>query len=283
MTIAEQREAVAILATYGISARRACVLVQLPRATLQYQARPRRDDADLLAEITALAHHHPRYGYRRIWALLRRTRRVNRKRVHRLWQQARLHVTRRPRRRTRRERPAPVAAAYPQHVWAYDFLEDRAQDGSVLRILTVMDEFTREGLDIDVATTTSAERVIERLEQLVALHGAPAYLRSDNGPEFVAVAVQLWLAHRRVSTLYIDPGCPWQNGKEERFNGTVRDECLNLHIFRSAAEARVRLRAFRHQYNEERPHSALAYQTPLEFKRAWHVAQAQPDDPNIAT
>jgi putative transposase len=239
MTIAEQREAVAILATHGISARRACVLVQLPRATLQYQARPRRDDAALLAEITALAHQYPRYGYRRIWALLRRTRHVNRTRVHRLWQQARLHVKRLPRRRSRRERRPPVAAAYPQHVWAYDFVEDRAENGSVLRIVTVMDEFTREGLDIDVATTTSAERVINRLEQLIALHGAPAYMRSDTGPECVAVAVQLWLAQRRVRTLYIDPGCPWQNGKEERFNGTVRDACLNLQLFRSAAEARV--------------------------------------------
>jgi len=146
-----------------------------------------------------------------------------------------------------------------------------------------MDEFTREGLDIEAARTTSAEQVISVLEQLVALHGAPAYLRSDNGPEFVALAVQAWLAKRQIATLSIDPGCPWQNGKEERFNGTVRDECLNMLIFASVAEARVHLQAFRRHYNEERPHSALGYKTPIEFKRAWLTAQEYPDDPNIAT
>jgi putative transposase len=146
-----------------------------------------------------------------------------------------------------------------------------------------MDEFTREGLDIDVDTSSSAQRVIRRLEELVAQYGVPAYLRSDNGPEFVAVAIQGWLAQRQIATLYIDPGCPWQNGKEERFNGTVRDECLNMHVFTSAIEASVRLSTFRHHYNEERPHSALGYQTPSEFKRAWVAAQQKSDDPNIAT
>ena len=274
MTIAEQREAVRFLAAYGISVRRACLLVHLPRATFQYPTRPRIDEEALAAEITALAQEHPRYGYRRIWALLRRTRPLNRKRVHRLWKRARLQVKRVPRRRTRRQRAVPQVAAYPQHVWAYDFVEDHALDGSSLRILTVMDEFTREGLEIEVDTSTSAEWIISRLAQLVAIHGAPAYLRSDNGPEFVAVAIQTWLAQRQIATLYIDPGCPWQNGKEERFNGTVRDECLNLYVFASVAEARVRLHAFRRHYNEERPHSALGYQTPSEFKRAWVAAQA---------
>ena len=283
MTIAEQRDAVRFLATKGISVRRACQLAQLERATFQYRARPRADEEAVLADITALAQQHPRYGYRRVWALLRRKGTINRKRVHRLWKRARLQVKRLVRRRVRRNRPAPQSAAYPNHVWAYDFVEDQALDGSVLRILTVMDEFTREGLDIDVDTSSSAERVIGRLEELVALHGAPAYLRSDNGPEFVAVAVQLWLVQRQIRTLYIDPGCPWQNGKEERFNGTVRDECLNMHLFTSASDASVRLTAYRHHYNEERPHSALGYQTPMEFKRAWVVAQQKSDDPNIAT
>lgn len=283
MTIVERRDAVTFLASKGISVRRACVLMQLSRATFRYQARPRPQDDALLADITQVAHAHPRYGYRRVWAVLRRKRIINRKRVHRLWTRARLQVKRRVRSRTDRNRPAPVAAAYPNHVWAYDFVEDHAQDGSVLRILTVMDEFTREGLAIDSATTTSAERVIRRLEALVASYGAPAYLRSDNGAEFVAVAVQAWLARQHIGTLYIDPGCPWQNGKEERFNGTVRDECLNMHVFTSVAEANVRLEVFRHHYNEERPHSALNYQTPVEFKRVWMASQQKPDDPNIAT
>jgi len=283
VTIAEQRDAVTFLATKGISVRRACLLAQLQRATFHYQARSRPQEEALLADITELAQQHPRYGYRRIWALLRRKRTINRKRVHRLWKRARLQVKRAIRRRPRRNRPAPQSAVYPNHVWAYDFVEDRALNGSTLRILTVMDEFTREGLDIDVDTSSSAERVTSRLAELVTLYGAPAYLRSDNGPEFVAVAVQIWLAQRQIGTLYIDPGCPWQNGKEERFNGTVRDECLNLHSFTSATEAGVRLSAYRQHFNEERPHSALGYQTPSEFKRAWVAAQQKPDDPNIAT
>jgi len=283
VTIAEQRDAVRFLATKGISVRRACQLAQLERATFQYRARPRPDEEALLADMSELAGQHPRYGYRRIWALLRRKRSINRKRVHRLWKHARLQVKRAVRRRPRCNRPAPLAAAYPNHVWAYDFVEDYALDGSTLRILTVMDEFTREGLDIDVDTSSSAERVIRRLEDLIARYGAPAYLRSDNGPEFVAIAIQAWLARQQIATLYIDPGCPWQNGKEERFNGTVRDECLNMHVFNSASEAAVRVRLFRQHYNDERPHSALGYQTPSGFKCAWVAAQEKSDDPNIAT
>src|SRR4051812_46349576 len=142
-----------------------------------------------------------------------------------------------------------------------------------------MDEFTREGLALDVALSTSAERVIGVLTALVAQHGALAHLRSDNGAEFVAIAVQTWLAQCGIQTLYIDPGKPWQNGKEERFNGTVRDECLNMHVVISLGEACVRLGVFRHQYNMERPHSQLGYLTPLAFKAAWLDAQAKLQDP----
>src|SRR5258706_4202205 len=146
-----------------------------------------------------------------------------------------------------------------------------------------MDVFTREGLAIDVALTTSAERVIGILTALVAQHGAPTYLRSDNGAEFVATAVQAWLAECGVQTLYIEKGKPWQNGKEERFNGTVRDECLNLHQFYSVAESCVRLSTFRHHYNQERPHSSLGYLTPQAFKAALFEAQAKQPDPHIGT
>ena len=185
--------------------------------------------------------------------------------------------------RIRRPRPERLQATYPGHIWAYDFVEDALMDGTPLRILTVMDEFTREGLAIDVARTTSAERVIGVLSALVAQHGAPAYLRSDNGSEFVATVVQLWLDQCGVQTLYIEPGKPWQNGKEERFNGTVRDECLNLHVFTSVAEACVRLNAYRHEYNTERPHSQLSYLTPRAFKAAWTEAQAKQQGPLIGT
>jgi len=276
--MAEQRVAVQFLIAGGLSVRRACALVQIHRSTFQYSAHP-SDDTALLTQIQELARQHPRYGYRRISVLIRSTQQVNQKRVRRLWRLHRLQVRRVVRKRTRRVRPERLQAAYPGHIWAYDFVEDALADGTPLRILTVMDEFTREGLAIDVALTTSAERVIGVLSALLAQHGAPAYLRSDNGAEFVASAVQTWLAQSGVQTLYIEPGKPWQNGKEERFNGTVRDECLNLHLFSSLAEACVRLGALRHHYNTERPHSQLGYLTPLAFKVAWFEAQAKVQDP----
>jgi putative transposase len=280
--VSEQREAVAFLVAGGLSVPRACALVQLARSTFRYLAHP-RDDTELLAHIRELVARHPRYGYRRISVLLRRTGRVNEKRVRRLWRQQRLQVQRVRRRRLRPVRPARLAASYPNHIWAYDFVEDVLADGTPLRILTVMDEFTREGLAVDVALTTSAERVIGVLSGLIAQHGVPAYLRSDNGAEFVATVVQAWLAQCGVQTLYIAPGKPWQNGKEERFNRTVRDECLNMHQFYSVAECCVRVGTFRHHYNHDRPHSRLGYLTPLAFKIAWYDAQAKQQDPHIGS
>ena len=274
----EQREAVQFFVDGGLAVQRACALAQMHRSTFRYVAHP-TDDTPLVRQIQALAVRHPRYGHRRISALLNRTEKVNPKRVRRLWRLHRLQVRRVVRKRIRRERPERLQAAYPGHIWAYDFVEDALVDGTKLRILTVMDEFTRAGLALSVAVTTSAERVIGVLTALVAQHGVPAHLRSDNGAEFVALAVQTWLAHCGVQTLYIDPGKPWQNGKEERCNGTVRDECLNMHVFASLAEAGVRLSAFRHQYNTERPHSQLGYLTPLAFKAAWVDAQAKVQDP----
>lgn len=253
-------------------------MVAIHRATFQYIAHP-SDETALVTQIQELAIHHPRYGYRRISVLVNRTEQVNQKRVRRLWRHHRLQVRRVVRKRTRRLRPERLLAAYPGHIWAYDFVQDALADGTTLRFLTVIDEFTREGLALDVAVTTSAERVIGVLTALIAQHGAPAHLRSDNGAEFVATAVQAWLAQRGVQTLYIEPGKPWQNGKDERFNGTVRDECLNLHSFSSVAEACVRSGTFLHHYNHERPHSQLGYLAPLVFKAAWLEAQAKHQDP----
>ena len=280
--MSDKREAVHFLVRGGLSVHRACALLALHRSTFRSAAHP-RDDTQTVTQMQRLAAQNPRYGYRRIDALLNQTAPVNHKRVRRLWRTHRLQVSRVVRKCLRRERPARLQAAYPGHIWAYDFVEDALADGRRLYILTVMDEFTREGLALDVALSTSAERVIGVLTALVAPHGAPGHLRSDNGAEFVATAVQLWLAECGVETLYIDPGKPWQNGKEERFNGTVRDECLNLHVFSSLAEAHVRLSAFRQHYNSERPHSRLGYLTPLAFKSAWLEAQAKLQDPNIST
>jgi putative transposase len=282
MTVADQRGAVQFLVAGGLSVHRACILVQLHRSTFRYVAHP-RDDTALVAQLQSLAARHPRYGYRRMEALVRQSAVVNHKRLRRVWRRHRLQVPRLRRARRQRPRPVQFQAAYPGHIWAYDFVEDALLDGTTLRILTVMDEFTREGLAVEVALPISAARVITVLTALMTEHGVPAYLRSDNGPELVATAVQLWLAERKVTTLYIEPGKPWQNGKEERFNGTVRDECLNLHVFTSLAEAQVRLSTFRQEYNTERPHSRLGYLTPHAFKAAWMQAQAKLQDPNIGT
>jgi putative transposase len=167
-------------------------------------------------ELSVLAEKRLRYSYRRAWAVLRRTRAINRKRVHRLWKRAQLQVKRSRRSRRRREQTDRVVAAYPNHIWAYDFVQDHDQYGNTLYILTVMDEFTREGLAIDGALDTSAERVIGVLVQLVPVYGTPEQVRSDNGAEFVAHALQRWLAKQHILPLYIDPGCLWQNGKIEQ-------------------------------------------------------------------
>jgi putative transposase len=190
-----------------VSVRRACALIQIHRSSFQHNAHP-SDDTPLLTQIQHLATQYPRYGYRRISVLVNRTEKVNQKRIRRLWRRHRLQVRRVVRKRTRRPRPERLQAAYPGHIWAYDFVEDALAAGTPLRILIVMDEFTREGLALDVALTTSAERVLGVLTALVAQHGAPKHLRSDNGAEFVAMAVQTWLRHCGVQTLYIEPGKP---------------------------------------------------------------------------
>lgn len=189
------------------------------------------------------------------------------KRAWRLWRAAKLQVPRkRPRRRVASDRPRPNAPGGPGQVWAYDFVHDACANGQKLKCLTVIDEFTREALAIDVAGTLRSGRVIEVLSQLVSLHGAPRHLRSDNGPEFVSHAVLRWLTSAGIETALSDPGKPWQNGADESFNAKFRDECLNAEWFRSRAEAAVMIESWRRQYNEVRPHSSLGYQTPQEYK-----------------
>jgi putative transposase len=275
VTVAARREAVEFLLTRGVSQRRACVLLQLHRSTFSYRERPDRH-GELAKPVDELAHRHPRYGYRRVWALLQRHgQRVNQKHVHRLWKRARLQVRRGTRQRgLARAASIPVQATHPGHVWTDDFLHDRCLKGTPLKVLTIMDAFTREGLALEVATSLPSQRVLTILERLVVTHGAPQFIRSDNGPEFIALAVRGWLAQHQTRTLYIDPGRPWQNGYGESFNGTVRDECLNMHVFHAVAEARIMLATYRRQYHEERPHSSLGYRTPAEFKRDWLERQS---------
>jgi putative transposase len=268
VTVPARRAGVQFLVARGLSQRRACGVLSLHRATLDYQPCPDRN-ALLTAQVHELARRYPRYGYRRVWAWLRRRgQQVKKTHVHRLWTRAKLQVRKvRPKRRPACRAVVPVQALHPGHVWTSDVLHDHCLNGTPLKVLTVMDEFTREGLALEAATSLPAQRVLAVLEQLVAMHGAPQFVRSDNGPEFIALAVRMWLAPHQMRTLYIDPGRPWQNGYGERFNGTVRDECLNMYALQAVTEARVVLATYRRQYNEERPHRSLGDRTPAEFKR----------------
>lgn len=247
----------------------------IQRATCRYEPRPERN-ASLRERLRQFAEKRRRWGFRKAWAAIRRQNgpqgeRVNRKRIQRLWRQEKLQVRPRKRRRGkgRREPPLPVQADRPKHVWSLDFLFDATERGTKLKMLTIGDDFTKECLAIEVATSIPSRRVIEVLRCLFVEHGAPEFLRSDNGPEFIAQALRVWLGVERTQTAYIEPGHPWQNGFRESFHGRFRDEFLAETIFLSVTEARVLVEAFRRDYNEERPHQSLGYLTPREFKQRW--------------
>src|SRR5574339_487568 len=261
----------------GLSRRRACALLSVARSTIGYTSRLVARDAPVLPTLRTVAAQYPRYGYRTIRIFLEREGHVlGTDRMYRLWRDAGLQVPkRRPRRRVATSRPRPVPPTAMNHVWAYDFVFDTCADGRTLKCLTVIDEFTRECLAIDVAGGIRSGRVIEVLTQLVSLHGAPRYLRSDNGPEFLARAILRWLQAAQIETAFIDPGKPWQNCADESFNGKFRDQHLSLQWFRNRAEAKVSIEEWRRHYNEVRPHSSLAYLTPMAFK-AKHLADVDP-------
>lgn len=266
VTAAQRRDAVGILKVLKVSERRSCQLAGISRHGVRYETR--RSDSALLEKLRAIAEKHPRYGYRRACALLRRDGdEVNHKRVHRVWREAKLSL---PLRRPRKRRVGVSAitcaqALRPNHVWTYDFVFDRCANGQQIKLLTVVDEYTRESLAIHVATSIKSRTVIGVLSRLVAARGAPQCLRSDNGSEFVAARVKEWLTEKGVQTLYIEPGSPWQNAKGESFNGRLRDECLNVEWFKNLREATVIVETWRRHYNQERPHSSLDYRTPSEF------------------
>jgi putative transposase len=254
-----RREQVAFACERGLSKRRACGLFDVGRSALSYALRMPAKDAPVIEAMRALSSQYPRYGYRRIRIFLRRAgHELSWERTHRLWRKAGLQLPRRrPRRRIATSRPRPLPAASANFVWAYDFVFDACANGQQIKCLTIVDEFTRECLAVDVAGSIRSRRVIEILAGLVSLHGAPRYLRSDNGPEFISRAILEWLAAEGIDTALIDPGKPWQNGTDESFNGKFRDECLSLEWFRSRAEARVVIENWRRHYNAVRPHSSL--------------------------
>ena len=251
----------------GVSERRACRVLHQARSTQRHAAYVPEDEPRLVGDMVALATRYGRYGYRRITALLHQEGwRVNHKRVERLWRREGLKVPKRQPKRGRlwlndgscvRRRPQR-----PNHVWSYDFVAARTRDGRPLRMLTLMDEYTRECLAIDVARRLGSDDVLERLTDLFIRRGVPRYLRSDNGSEFTAHGVRDWLRRVRVKTLYIEPGSPWENGYIESFNGKLRDELLNREVFDTLWEAKVLVERWRREYNQVRPHSALGYRPP---------------------
>jgi putative transposase len=264
-----RRQQIAYVCQRGRSVRRACALLSVARSTVHYESRLARKDAPAVTVMRELAAQYPRYGYRRIQVFLeRRGHAMSPDRAYRLWQLHRLQVPRkRPRRRVALHRPRPLPATDVGQVWAYDFVFDACANGQQIKCLTVIDEYTRECLAIDVGGSIRSGRVIEVLAKLVSVHGAPRYLRSDNGPEFVSRAVLRWLLQAHIDTACIDPGKPWQNGSNESFNGKLRDECLSMEWFRNRIDAKIVIEQFRHQYNEIRPHSSLGQLTPAEFKQ----------------
>ena len=264
-----RRQQVQYARARGLSSRNACALMDVSRSTLNYQARQPARDAPVIAVMRELSAQYPRFGYRRIGVYLERAGHpMSWDRTHRLWKLAGLQVPRkRPRRRVASQRPRPLPATGPNQVWAYDFVFDACANGQQLKCLTIIDEWTRESLEIDVQRGIRSGRVIEVLSRLISVHGAPQYLRSDNGPEFVSRAVLKWLHKSGIDTALSDPGKPWQNGSDESFNGKFRDECLSMEWFRSRAEAKVVIEQWRQHYNADRPHSSLDYLTPLMFKQ----------------
>lgn len=252
----------------GISARRACALLGVSRSTLGYEAKMPQRDGPVIERMRHYAALYPRFGYRRIHVYLEREGlQLGWDRMLRLWQVAKLQV---PKKRTRRRisasRPRPVPATGPNQVWAYDFVFDACANGQTLKCLVITDEWTHEALAIDVQGSIRSARIIDVPSRLVSLHGAPRYLRSDNGPKFVSRAILKWLQHAGIETALIDPGKPWQNGTAESLNGKFRDECLSMEWFRNRIEAKVLIETWRRHYNEDRPHSSLGYRTTKQFK-----------------
>ena len=255
-----------------MSERRSCRLVGQPRGTQRYHPTQRNDEEPLTQAILALASEYGRYGYRRITALLRQAGwKVGKDRVQRIWRREGLKVPAKQKPRGRlwlndgsciRLRPEK-----PNHVWSYDFVHDRTHDGRSLRLLTLIDEFTRECLAIGVARRQNSHDVIETLGECMLQHGVPQHVRSDNGAEMTAQRVRKWLQTLSTKPLFIEPGSPWENGYCESFNGKLKDECLNGEIFYSLREAQVVIEMWRQHYNTVRPHSSLGYRPPAPLAR----------------
>lgn len=260
------------LVSKGKASRRVCRLLGISQSHVKEPEVV--EDAALVQRIRELAFKHKRYGYRRIRALLKREGiLISMRRMKRIWQQEKLKVRKKQK---RKRKPGlvtliPEKAQTPNHVWTVDFVHERLSRGGKLRLLSVVDEFTRQCLSIRVERSLKSEDVRETLEVLFRDYGRPLYLRSDNGSEFIAACLQGWLKEHGTKPLLIEPGSPWQNGYCESFNGKLRDECLNMELFDTLKEAQVVIEDWRDEYNGFRPHSALGYQTPNQFAACWNA------------
>ncbi len=251
-----------------MSERTACKLLEMERSSYRYEPRPDRN-AGLREALVMLARQKPRYGYRRLHALLsRRGYEVNVKRVYRLYVEERLMVRRKRRKHLVRERTAEQRLTGANQEWAMDFIVDGLASGRMVRILSVVDAYTRECLALEADTSLGSGRVTRVLERLIGERGRPENVRSDNGPEFTSRRMLSWAEDWKVGLVHIQPGRPMQNGHVESFHGRLRDECLNASWFRTLNDVRCTLAAWREEYNCERPHSSLDYRTPQEFKLA---------------
>ena len=258
-----RREQVKLAVNQGMSIRKACKFVGISRTGFFYKPKYTERDEILSEKLKRLSREHVRWGYRFASAvLLREDSDATPKRVYRLWRKLCLQVPyRHKRRKIRTGASAQPVAEKVNSVWAWDFIFDRCATGRQIKCFNVVDEKTRECLAIDVSNSIRSGRVIEVLSGLVARYGAPQYIRSDNGSEFIANAIKKWLKEARIETAYIDPDKPWQNPFIESFNSRFRDECLNAEVFLNRFEARIVIEDWRRHYNEFRPHSSLGYQT----------------------
>jgi len=273
MTAVERHALIDQMESKGLSKRAACRWAGCSRAVGSYVLCRPAQDAKWLEEMRKAAKANPRYGYRRVAVVSG----VGFGSSWRLWQQYDFQVEpQRARKPRKKDRPVaqPQQAEYPNHVWTYDILFDRLADGRQFKTLSILDEFTRECLGILVATSILAQDVIAFLAGVIQKRGAPVFLRSDNGSEFTAEAVQTWLAQNKVGPVFIPPGQPWKNGFIESFHDKFRDECLQREWFQSLLEAQVVIETWRLHYNTQRPHSSLAYQTPATFAAQY---ASQPD------
>jgi putative transposase len=268
MELVDQRaDAIWLRELYAASERRVCGLMGIAMSSYRY--RSQRSDEPLRTRLVELAREKPRFGYRRLHVLLRRSgEMVNHKRLHRVYREAGLAIRRKKRKHCVREGKPLLGRTAANQEWALDFVHDAVECGRTIRVLSVVDAYTRECLGLEVDTSFASRRVTRVLESIIAERGVPQAIRCDNGPELTSRHFLAWCIERQIELVHIQPGKPTQNGRVESFNGRLREECLNLSWFQNLFDARRKIAAWRKEYNEERPHSSLGYKTPKEFAAA---------------